>query len=217
MKKIIAIFFILFTILSYSQSKFERLNDTQALENLWFKTTFNQEEREVEGSPYYYKEFQLVNINDYNEKIPARYNIYNDTIEFQKNGKTMVMPKSELYTHFAFETGEIIELIDDGYFILVYSGKNANLLKKSRVSFQAFKKATSGYTADKPAKFIISPEEYFIQLDGKMEEFPKNQKDFANLFPNKKDEILKHLNQNKNKLKTESEMKIAMNYINSLK
>jgi hypothetical protein len=51
-------------------------------------------------------------------------------------------------------------------------------------------------------------------VNNKLQEFPKNQKDFASLFPVKKEDVLKFLKQNNNKLKSESDLKSAMIFVN---
>jgi hypothetical protein len=212
MKKIIALSFLLISIFSYSQ--ITTYEAGQALDNQWFKNIFKLEEKDISGSPYYNSKFIPTTIKNLDEIIDARYNIYNDNIEFLKEGKIMVVPKSDIYSEFSFETGEKVELIDGGYYYVVNSGKNAKLYKKIKIKFQDFKRSENGYAEDRPAKFILLDGDYFLMVNNKLQEFPKNQKDFASLFPVKKEDVLKFLKQNNNKLKSESDLKSAMIFVN---
>ena len=215
MKNIFTTFCLLFSMLAYSQ--FTDRGVLKVLDEQWLKTNFNQDEKDVQGSPYLDKEYSYATVDGVKEKILARYNIFSDEIEFKKDGKVMIVPKSDLYTHFVFENGEKIQLIDDKYYINVYGLEDGFLYKKMKSKYQEFKKATSGYGDDKPAKFTNQTEAYYIGANNKLVEFPKNKEDFAKLFPEKNKEILDYLNKNKNKLKSEVDMVSALSYVNGLK
>jgi hypothetical protein len=51
----------------------------------------------------------------------------------------MVVPKSDIYSEFSFETGEKVELIDGGYYYVVNSGKMLNFIKKLKLNFKILK------------------------------------------------------------------------------
>ncbi|MBW8358412.1 MAG: hypothetical protein K0M63_01265 [Weeksellaceae bacterium] len=186
----------------------------KALEDQWYRTVFNENIADVQGSPYHESKFIPARLEGTQEFISARYNVYHDNLEFNKDGKIMVVPKSDTYKSFRFTlSNEKIELINDGYYFHIYEGKKHQAYKKEKLKFQKFQKATSGYVDDTPAKFLNLPDTYFLLINNQLVEIPKNQKTFANLFPDKKDEIIKFMKDNKTKLNSENDIKKVLKFI----
>ncbi|QFG52357.1 hypothetical protein [Chryseobacterium sp.] len=215
MKKLITIICLLPTIFAVAQTDLN-FSGNKVLEDMWFKTVFNQNIADVEGTPYYEKNFQPAKLTGTNETLSARYNVYHDNLEFIKDEKIMVVPKEEVYRSFHFMlTDEKIDLINDSYYFHIFQGKNYQAYRKPKIKFQKYKKATSGYVDDTPAKFLKLPDTYYTLISDKLVELPSNPKAFASLFPARKDEIQKFIKTNNIKLTTDADIKRVMRFIDN--
>ena len=151
MKKLLTFLCSLTAIFALAQSDLN-FGGNKVVEDLWFRTVFNENIADIQGSPYHEKNFQPAKLAGTNEALFARYNVYHDNLEFSKNDKIMVVPKEETYKSFHFlMTDEKIDLIDDGYYFNIYEGKNFQVYKKTKVKFQKFQKARAGKQFDKEA------------------------------------------------------------------
>ncbi len=213
MKKIIFTFLsILASFTAYSQSDLDFKGD-RLMENMWFKTIGKENLADVGGSPYFTKDFVVSKISEYPDQVMTRYDIFNDNIEFLKNGKPFILPKTENYKSiYLIAQGKKIELINGTYYISIYEGFY-KIYKKIKTKFQAFERAKNGYTEDKEAKFYNLPDSYFILINNNLVSIPKNKNNFANLFPNKEKEIIQEIKKNKINLDNEKDLKTLMQII----
>lgn len=213
MKKIIFTFLsILASFIAYSQSDLDFKGD-RLMENMWFKTIGKENLADVGGSPYFTKDFVASKISEYPDQVMTRYDIFNDNIEFLKNGKPFILPKTENYKSiYLIAQGKKIELINGTYYISIYEGFY-KIYKKIKTKFQAFERAKNGYTEDKEAKFYNLPDSYFILINNNLVSIPKNKNNFANLFPNKEKEIIQEIKKNKINLDNEKDLKTLMQII----
>lgn len=213
MKKIFVVLSFLSGIFVFSQRDIN-FSGSKIVEDLWFKNVFSEKITDVQGSPYHISQFHPAVVTGIPEQVMMRYNIFHDNIEFSKDDKIQVLPKDQLYKSVLFlVNNEKVDFIDNGYYFHVYQGKNYQLYKKRKIKFQKFVKATSGYTEDKPAKFINAPDEYYLLANNRLAPISKNPKSFAALIPEKKDQILRFLKENKLKLNSEDDLKAVMRFI----
>jgi hypothetical protein len=215
MKNYLIIGGLLFFSLGYSQTDIDFRGD-RLMENMWFKTIGKENLADIEGSPYYTKEFITSKISDYPDQIMTRYDMYNDNIEFLKDGKTFILPKTENYkTINLLSYGKKIQLIEGNYYFSVFEGKNYSIYKKIKTKFQPFERAKNGYTEDKEAKFYNLPDSFFILNNNKLLSLPQNKNNFAKLFPNIEKEVIQEIKKNKINLNNENDLKTIMQYIDS--
>jgi hypothetical protein len=126
------------------------------------------EYKDVEGSPYLYKEFLngIIYLQDTTAvKLPLRYNIFTDEMEFKYDGNNLVVGNPESLNKVELATHEFVYLTfaeKPGYFEVIESGKSF-LVKKNKVTFYPSEgpKAIEGVV---PAKFVKESDVYCIVL-----------------------------------------------------
>jgi hypothetical protein len=174
---------------------------------------------EIKGSPYLDKAFYKAKVaNDY-EEVPVRYNSYKDEIEFQKEGKTLVLPKESKFSRIEIKSPKqtfiLFENKDDlgGYSIELVNGKNS-LYKKIKTVFKDFVPAANSYASDTPASFKTQDPIYFIKKeDGSIKKL-KNQKETLEQFPDKKEVLSTFFKSNKIKFDRDEDLIKLTNFIN---
>lgn len=151
----------------------------------------------IEGSPYAEPSFSdgvvFLKGNKRALKFPLRYNNYFDEMEYKadnlesflvldnKNDVDSILLNNEKYIYLTKDD----ENNSDGYFIVLTKGKKCNLLLKKSIKFRKEVPA-GGYRDYVPAKFIPSPDKFFVQFhDGDVVEIPRSRKKAFSIF-NKK-------------------------------
>ncbi|WP_213277937.1 hypothetical protein [Chryseobacterium indologenes] len=174
---------------------------------------------EIAGSPYYNAEFHLANVAENVEKVPVRYNSYKDEVEFQKEGKPLVLPKEEQFSRIEIispkSTIVLLKTNDDlsGYFFELVSGK-IPLYKKIKVKFQDAIPAANSYATDKAAFFKTLDPVYYIKTESGYIKKTKKVRDIADAFPAKKDEIEKFVKSNNIKINKEEDLIKLVKFLN---
>ncbi|MDQ8142078.1 hypothetical protein [Chryseobacterium sp. CFS15] len=174
---------------------------------------------DIQGNPYYGKGYSVAKFSGTDETAPARYNMYNDEVEFTKEDKSYILPKNDTYSKIEFtNTKEVLlrlETGDDlsGYFFELVNGKNS-LYKKTKTKFIDAVPATNSYTSDRPATFKTLEPVYYINTDGGFIKGPKNQKEILERFPTKKDSLTAFFKQNKIKFDKEEDLKKLVTFLN---
>lgn len=224
---LILLFFI--SSYCYSQQNFA-FTDGSFDRSSSFITISGDDKVDVEGSKYIQDDFKQATISLYSGyKFNVKYNAYDDEMEVQgKDNKSFALNKSEKNAEVTFldnnKTYGVYGYLNSedqsisGYFQKITNGDVANLLKKERVMFIEEKLSKTGYDAYRPPQFKRLNDQFFIKLkDSPLAiELPKNKKNIANLFPNKKDEILKFIKENKLKTNKEEDLIKLTNFINSI-
>ncbi|WP_265427633.1 hypothetical protein [Chryseobacterium sp. YIM B08800] len=174
---------------------------------------------DIQGSPYYGKGYSIASFSGSNESAPARYNSYTDEVEFTKEDKAYVLPKTEAFSTINFtNTKEKLIRIDtkddlSGYFFELVSGKNS-LYKKVKTKFIDAMPAANSYATDKPAVFKLLDPSFYIKTDKGFIKNPKNKKDILNQFPEKKDSLETFFKENKIKFDKEDDLKKLVTFLN---
>lgn len=174
---------------------------------------------EIQGSPYLDKSFYKAKVAEGYEEIPVRYNSYKDEIEFQKDGKTLVLPKENKFSKIELkspkQTFVLLNIEDNanGYFIELINGKNS-LYKKIKTIFKDTVPASSSYASDKPAQFKTQDPVYYIKTENELLIKLKNQKEVLEQFPDKKDVINAFFNTNKIKFDKDEDLIKLVNFLN---
>jgi hypothetical protein len=174
---------------------------------------------EIIGSPYFDTNFYTAKVADNYEKVAIRYNSYKDEIEFQKDGKPLVIPKESKFSRIEVaapkETIVLLETNDElsGYFFEIVNGKNV-LYKKIKTKFIDAIPASNSYASDKPAYFKSLDPSYYIKTENGFIKKPKNYKDIINQFPDKKENLENFFKLNKVKFNKEEDLIKLVNFLN---
>ncbi|MGU3374017.1 hypothetical protein [Chryseobacterium sp. M5A1_1a] len=174
---------------------------------------------EIIGSPYLNTDFQLAKIANNYEKAAVRYNSYLDEIEFQKDGKPLVLPKEEKFSRIEISSPKsTIVLLDtkdelSGYFFELVNGSN-RLYKKVRIKFNDVVLAANSYASEKAAFFRTLDPVYYIQTTKGLIRKTKKEKDILLFFPDKKESIEAFFRSNSIKLNKEEDLIKLVNFLN---
>ncbi|MFZ4930937.1 hypothetical protein [Chryseobacterium sp. Mn2064] len=175
---------------------------------------------EITGSPYYTTEFQSAKVAENFDKVPVRYNSYKDEVEFQKEGKPMVLPKESAYSRIEIASPKntlvLVKTNDDldGYFFELVNGKN-KLYKKVKTKFNDAVPAANSYASDKAAFFKNLDPVYYIQTaEYGFIKKPKKLKDILEFFPSKKEAIETYAKSNDIKFNKEENLVKLVAFLN---
>ena len=171
---------------------------------LSFPSNMETEEVKTEGNAYLNEEFTegtvaLSNGTTYN-RIPLRYNIYNDQVEFRnKSGKIYNINNPSEIRQVTIGQSKFEFIQPKGkrsksqFFAEVLVEGNTSLLKHFRMKIQPAKPAQTHQEAKAPV-FVKIPSEYLIRRPcGEIHQF-KNQKELLSLLADKNilvDELIK--------------------------
>lgn len=186
--------------------------------------TFNAPTKgDLEGSVYINESFSTLKVNGEIHKAKARYNAFEDKMEYSDN------------LFYPFQTGDELNLTDhkkkyiladykdtknntlSGYLIEAQSGRKVKLYKKEKVSFVKGKLSETGYDKAVPDKYIKEKDTFFLKIgDGEINAAPDSKKNFSRLFGEKEKEIMDYLKKNNYSLSNENDLKIVFNYLNTI-
>ncbi|AUC74253.1 hypothetical protein [Olleya sp. Bg11-27] len=225
-KSIVLIIFIttFFCAKSFSQTIVFFADKTFTRENGLNKAN-NSGDTNIEGSKFIKSHYQQANISTHpNILFNVRYNAYNDDIEIEGKENTsyslnkysgtiiVTMLTGETYINAKYIDNE--NNINTGFFEVLKTSGEFFLLKKQTITIKEKEEAKTTYHQSKPAKYKKSKDEYYIKTNNlTATKIPKKNKDFANLFPNKKDAISKFIKDEKIKLKKEEDLIKVFKYI----
>ncbi|WP_276370694.1 hypothetical protein [Chryseolinea sp. H1M3-3] len=182
----------------------------------------------IEGSPYlddkyvdgeiFFGEANKVA----NTKVPVRYNIYQDLMEYQQNGKALALDPSNKIKKvhlgentFVVEKYELNGKTKYGFLSVLDSGK-VMLLSKKMIKFQQALKGRALDGGDQPAKYSRMSDAYFYKIgDGELRQVG-NLKELISTFPDKQEELSQYARQEKISPKKEAELLKLIRYYNSL-
>lgn len=174
---------------------------------------------EIKGTPFPNKQFVLAKFKENFETAPARYNSFNDNIEYKKNDEIFILPDTEDFSRVTYiDTKEtLVNLKTDdelsGYFYEVVNGKNS-LYKKIKTKYTDAVPAKTTYDSDKPASFKTLSPVYYIKTDKGFIKKPKNQKEILEQFPDKKEALTAFFKENKIKFDKEEDLKKLVTFLN---
>jgi hypothetical protein len=177
---------------------------------------------EIAGSPYVDDKYRdgIIYYGDKNQTAPIRYNAYQDLIEYQQNGKALVLDANPQIKKVIVGKEVFVPLSPSnskklGYFSLLDSGK-MNLYSKKKIVYVPFKQRGKIDGTDQPAEFKKSPDVYYYQLDGGQLHEISNMKDFVAALPDRQDELNQYVKKEKISAKKEKDLIQFVKYYNSL-
>ena len=178
---------------------------------------------EIAGSPYVDDKYKdgMIYYGDKNYAAPIRYNAYQDLIEYQQDGKALVIDANAAIKKVTVGSEVFIPLRHEGnakklgYFIMLDTGK-LSLYSKKRIVFTPFKKGGKLDGSDQPAEFKKSPDVFYYQLgDGQLQEID-NMKSLIATLPDKQEELTQYVKKEKISAKKEKDLVQFVKYYNSL-
>ncbi|AXG68366.1 hypothetical protein KORDIASMS9_00581 [Kordia sp. SMS9] len=182
----------------------------------------------VKGSPYLHEEYKLAKFYVANKSygnIMMRFNTYTDEVELMPeeiDGEIGALMKID-GSRVAFGN-KMLKLLsytdedgnaDKGYFLVLNSADNLNLLLKKKCIFSPNEKALTANQADRKAKFT-QYDYYYILKDGTPIAVTPKKKSITSIFPDKKNEIKEYIKSEKLKLKKQEDFAKLVDYIASI-
>lgn len=224
MKNIIATFLLLLssTIL-YSQQRVS-INQLSGAQSVFGGVTSGNKTLkydEIKGSPYVDENFKQARVAENYEEVAVRYNSYTDEVEFKKDGKVSVLPKSSTFSKILIKTPlqtiVYLETGDDlkGYFFELISGK-VSLYKKVKTIFKDFVPSSNSYLTDKPAEFKKQESVYYLKIENDFIKKPKNIKDITDYYPENKEKLNLFVKNNKIKFNQEEDLEKLVSFLNQV-
>lgn len=179
----------------------------------------------IEGTPYLNEQFvegEIIFGEANRTKVPVRYNIFQDLMEYQQNGKALALDPSKKIKE--VKMGNEVFIVDKynmdgkskfGFLSLLDSGK-MTLLSKKIVKYQEPLKNRGLDGGDLPAKFSRSSDTFFYRIgDGELKEIG-NLKELIAGLPDKQEEIKQFAKKEKISPKKQEELRKLVRYYNSL-
>ena len=129
---------------------------------------------DVQGSRYENDSFQLSNVESTKDtfyNVLMRYNVFEDVIEF-KDSKGVLFLLDPLMTIKKVTIGNLVLVVQPfdvdgqiktGFFTLLSDGK-IKLLSKKVIKFEPLQPAKALQATNTPAKFILSPDQYYTRM-----------------------------------------------------
>ncbi len=166
--------------------------------------------KQIAGSPYLYRNFvsaSILKINGVEIKdILLRYNIYNDAMDFKKDGKVLSIAfPSEIYKIrmdgkvFIYTPYMTERNVSAGYFQLIYEGKY-HLLKKYEI---VLKKPDARTQPGDSARFVAAPPHYFLQYGDGMAHLIDTRKRLTRYLQPAPQEVINQIQSSKTKIHDE--------------
>jgi hypothetical protein len=178
----------------------------------------------IKGTPYLnesYEEGVIFYANN-NVKAPVRYNVFKDLIEYQQNGRALVLdPSATIKKVHLPNTTFVVEkyMLNDkpklGYFALLDSGK-VMLYSKKRINYLPPQKGRALDGTDQPGEFKKVSDVFYYKIGDTSLQEVKNIKSMIAGFPDKQEELTRYAKKEKISTRKEEEMVQFVKYYNSL-
>ncbi len=182
----------------------------------------------IEGTPYLNEQYVEGEIffgetnRASHAKVPVRYNIYQDLMEYQQNGKALVLdPTKKIKKVKVGDETFVVEKFNmDGKskfgFLNVLDTGKMTLMSKKMIKYTEPLQGKALDGGDLPAKFSRLSDTYFYRFgEGELKEVG-NLKELIASLPDKQDEVKQFAKQEKISPKKEDELLKLVRYYNSL-
>ena len=179
----------------------------------------------IEGTPYLNEQFvegEIVFGESNRTKVPVRYNIFQDLMEYQQSGKALALDPSKKIKK--VRMGDETFIVDKytlegksklGFLSLLDTGK-MTLVSKKIVKYQEPLTGRGLDGGDLPAKFSRSSDAFFYRIgEGELKEVG-NLKELIAGLPDKQEEIKQFAKKEKISPKKQEELRKLVRYYNSL-
>ncbi len=220
---LVSVFFLIFSdALSQSMTRSSTEVDLTDLFNM---VNSNVRHDAVEGSRYYFNDFEKGNINFKANKsfkdASIRLDLLNTTVEVKKDDKIYVVGNNDNIKNIELAgTKFVIREFKDKKNLTTsfYSLKqieNVELLIRQKIEFKEGKKSTSSYSDDKPPKFTKEKEKLFIKFgEENLIEIASNRKFKKSLDLLEDKSLYNFYTENNLKIKKEKDRNKLIEYFN---
>lgn len=224
MKK--TIFYLLALISSTSlvaQSGNTFINEMYFQKNINGAHVINTDYSEMNGTPYYTKDFvesKVFFTEDSVYKIPLRYNIFEQTMEYMSGSTVYAISNPEIFKEIEMGNQTFVYYYNrenpkkSSYYELLVDGESLLLLRRETYYREAV--PTKAMEDAKPPRFFSRPDEYYVVDINKSLIQIKNKKSFAKIYTDKKSEISKFIKKEKISPKKQKDLIQLVKYYNTL-
>jgi len=178
------------------------------------------DENEIAGSPYLNKEFKSSYILKINggeiRDMVLRYNIYNDEMEFKKDGKVMsiAFPHEVVRINmsgkvFIYKPYMTARNVSSGYFQVLYEG-DYQLLKREQVKLKSPSEKTY---QDDSLRFERTPPQFYLRYGDEMAHCVNSQKTLIKVLQPISQNVINYIKSNKINTKHEKQLIELMEYM----
>lgn len=227
MKKFNLLFTLFISFAGFSQTQIINRETQQfATWGLTREIDPNAKIDKASGSPYSLDLFYdaEINISDTIVKVPVRYNVVSDEMEFRRDDKTFALVvKGDVVVNFLLTKKQynyiqytLEDVSKKGFLCKKTNNLNINLFVKEVISYIPFKDALNSYDQPKPAHYRKDNDIFLIQMGNDIVEMPTKKKALLKLFNDKEEEIETFLKTNKTSFREETDLIALVNYLNTL-
>lgn len=188
-------------------------------------STKDLRDKDVKGNVYINTEFSPAKLSNNKTIYSANYNAYQDQIVISANGKRFTVAKSYDNTVTFLNDNKVYKAYDfkvhgedkTGFFVILTSQKELNLLRKERIKYYEEKEAHSGYDSYVPPTFKREEDKLFLGFKNhSAKEIPNKKKHIFKLFKNKEKKIEDYAKDHKLNPKKENDLIKLVLYYNML-
>jgi hypothetical protein len=184
--------------------------------------------KNIEGSPYLFKNFVLSEIVGVNTKMMLRYNAYDDVIEVQKApDEIYTVSKDPLYNTFLMNYNQfklrLVSLESDSnepsnlYLFELLSTNNLSLLRRDKIDFIEGRIPKTSFDLGNKPKFTSVKYSYYLETkDKKIVAFPDSKAKLLLIYPQQESEIKKYIKDNSISLSKEKDLIILTQFLSTL-
>lgn len=182
--------------------------------------------KDIQGSPYLDDQFvkgTVITTNgDKYVDIPMRYDQYQDELEVEKDGKSLVFNPKEILKRAEFGGRTFTcakyyanaNKVKEAYFEILADG-NVRLLSHHTIKFFE-KEKEKPYVDPKPARFDWPLEDFYIQVGASPAQHISNKKSLLGAFPKHQKEVAAYYKSQKLSAKNKEDLVKLVQYYNSL-
>jgi len=178
---------------------------------------------ETQGSPYVISSYSTLKINGQDHPAKARYNAMEDRVEFEDMNYYPINVGDELnfvkhkkkyvYTDYKDRKNNP----KTGFLAEVQGGKKVKFYKRESITFVKGKIAETSYEKDIADKYELNDKEFYLKIgEGEFIYLPNSRKSFSKLFGDKEKEVSDFLKKNDYSLSNPNDLKIIVNYLNTI-
>ena len=184
--------------------------------------------KDVEGTPYIFKDFVQSEIVGVKSKMMMRYNAYDDVVEVQKSpNEIYTVSKDPLYDTFLMNFNlfklRLVNFESEknepvyNYLFELTSWNNLSLLRKDKINFVEGRMPRNSFDLGNKPKFTPVVYSYYLEgKDKKIREFPNSKSKLIELYPKNEFEIKKYIKENMISLSKEKDLIKLTQYLSTL-
>jgi hypothetical protein len=184
--------------------------------------------KDIEGTPYIYKNFVPSEIEGVKSKMNLRYNAFDDVVEVEKAPNEIYTVSKEptygvIYMNYDRKKLRLVTIVDkknENVLIYAFELMNNNklaLLRRDKIDFKEGKVAKTSFELNSKPQFTSIKSTYLLeQKDRTIIEFPSSKSKLLALYPSHANDIKSYLKDNKIDLSDESDMIKTTHFLSTL-